>query len=136
MSIKIIVRHYWRSAFVVACILYLSFVHPSTFSKIPTVENEDKLVHLLMYGGLSFTLMFDFLIHQKPKYRLLLFVLIGMLFPILLGGVVEVIQPICFAPRTGSLGDFIANSIGVMMSGSVVYLMKREKLTKPFKRFY
>jgi hypothetical protein len=135
MSINILVRHYWRSFLVVCCILYLSFAPPSTFDKIPTVENEDKLVHLMMYGGLSFTLMFDFLIHQKPKYRLLLFVLIGILFPIVLGGVVEVIQPLYFAPRSGSWGDFAANSTGVALSGTLIYSLKKSKLTKPFKRF-
>ena len=134
MSINILVRHYWRSAFVIGCILYLSFAPPSTFDKIPTVENEDKLVHFLMYGGLSFTLMFDFLIHQKPKYRLWLFILIGMLCPIFMGGIVEIIQPLYFAPRSGSWGDFAANTTGVLLSGTIVYLMKRKKLTKPFKR--
>ena len=135
MSINIFVRHYWRSALVVCCILYLSFAPPSTFKKVPTVENEDKLVHLLMYAGLSFILMFDFLTHQKPKYRLLLFVLIGMIFPILMGGILEIIQPIYFAPRSGSWGDFAANSLGVIISATMVYQLKKEKLTKPFKRF-
>jgi VanZ family protein len=135
MSINILIRHYWRSALVVCCILYLSFAPPSSFNKVPSVENGDKLVHLLMYGGLSFTLMFDFLIHQKPKYRLLLFILIGMLFPILFGGIVEILQPIYFAPRTGSWGDFAANSSGVVLSATIVYQLKKEKLTKPFKRF-
>lgn len=135
MSINILVRHYWRSALVVCCILYLSFAPPSTFDKVPTVENEDKLVHLFMYGGLSLTLLFDFLAHQKPKYRLFLFLLIGMIFPILLGGIVEIVQPIYFAPRSGSWGDFAANSTGVFLSAIMVYQLKKEKLTKPFKRF-
>ncbi len=135
MSINIFVRHYWRSALVVCCILYLSFAPPSTFKKVHTVENEDKLVHLLMYAGLSFILMFDFLTHQKPKYRLLLFVLIGMIFPILMGGILEIIQSIYFAPRSGSWGDFSANSLGVIISYTIVYQLKKGKLTKPFKRF-
>lgn len=113
MRLKNLVRLYWKSFFVVMCILYLSFASPSTFKKIPTFDNEDKLVHILMYAGLTAVLIFDFRNHKKENNLCSIFVFACLLFPSILGGIIEIIQPTFFAPRTGSWGDFLADIIGV-----------------------
>lgn len=135
MSLGILLRHYWRSTIVLCSILYLSFAPPSTFKEIPSVvENEDKLVHLLMYGGLSFSLLLDLLTHLKSKFKSWHLLLIGMLFPMLLGGMLEFFQPLYFAPRTGSWGDVAANSTGVMLNSILFFLLKKTKLSRRFEQ--
>ncbi len=109
--------NYWKSIVVIISILYLSFASPSTFSKIPTFENEDKLVHMLMYAGLCAILIFDFRLadknnNTKSKHGYIL----CLIFPILLGGVVEILQPLYFAPRSASWFDFGANVSGILLS--------------------
>ncbi|MEI8085197.1 MAG: VanZ family protein [Paludibacter sp.] len=130
MLIKNLVRLYWKSFFVIVCILYLSFAPPSTFKKIPTFDNEDKLVHLLMYAGLSAMLIFDFRNHKKENNICSSFVLACLLFPAFLGGLIEILQPRYFAPRTGSWGDFIADILGVFVGWLFMYGWS--KVTKKF----
>lgn len=115
MLLNNIVKNYWKSIAVIICILYLSFASPSTFKKIPTFTYEDKLVHLLMYAGLTFVLIFDFVQTAITNRKKLVFVLICLIFPIVLGGVVEIMQGMFFAPRSPSWIDWIANTIGVFL---------------------
>jgi len=122
---KKFLSNYWKSIIVVICILYLSFTSPSTFDGIPTFENEDKLVHLLMYGGLTGMLIFDFRQSvKKIKEHISSFILSCIVFPILLGGLIEILQPRYFAPRTGSWGDFAFNTIGVFIGLGFMWFFK------------
>ena len=106
--------NYWKSIAVVCCILYLSFAPPSTFNDIPSFENEDKLVHFLMYAGLCCILIFDFrLANKQNKTKSLIGYLLCMVFPALLGGSVEILQPMYFG-RGGSWFDMSANVIGIL----------------------
>ena len=108
--------HYWKSTIVFGCILYLSFAPPSTFNGVPTFEYEDKLVHLLMYLGLTSVLIFDFkrTITAKTTNHFA-FVLICLVFPIFLGGAIEILQPMYFAPRSASWFDWFFDIIGVLI---------------------
>jgi VanZ family protein len=106
-------KNYWKSLIVVAVILHLSFASPSEFKGIPTFENEDKLVHFLMYAGLAIALIYD---HKRAKTNnsLILYRLICIFFPIFLGGIVEILQPMYFAPRSASWFDWLADILGVL----------------------
>ena len=64
--VKILFR-YWESITIVLVILYLSFAPPSTFKGVPSFEYEDKLVHLLLYAGLTCVLIFDFRKYAKDN---------------------------------------------------------------------
>ena len=113
---KNFIFHYWKSIIIISIILYLSFAPPSTFKEVPSFENEDKLVHLLMYGGLTCILIFDFRQFVK-SYRIprFSFVLICIILPVLLGGAVEILQPMYFAPRTADWIDWFSDIAGVLM---------------------
>ena len=113
---KNFIFHYWKSIIIISIILYLSFAPPSTFKEVPSFENEDKLVHLLMYGGLTCILIFDFRQFVK-RYRIprFSFGLICIILPVLLGGAVEILQPMYFAPRSASWFDFLFDFIGVII---------------------
>jgi len=117
--------HYWKSTTVVLCILYLSFASPSRFANIPTFDNEDKLVHFLMYAGLCCIFIFDFrLANKNNNTKSTLGYLLCLALPILLGGSVEILQPIYFAPRSASWFDFLANTVGVLSAWVFMHLFE------------
>jgi len=131
MQHKYIFLYYWKSILVVAVICYLSFASPSTFNGIPAFENEDKLIHLLMYGGLTGVLMFDF--RQYARYNqttVITFILISLALPVFLGGAVEIIQPTFFPPRTADWMDWFSDNTGVLCGWFFMSLITR----KIFKR--
>jgi VanZ family protein len=108
-------KNYWKSLIIVAVILHLSFASPSEFKQIPTFENEDKLIHFLMYAGLAIALIYDYnRASSKTNNSLILYWLVCIFAPIFLGGIVEILQPIYFAPRTASWLDWVADILGVL----------------------
>lgn len=126
MNFKNLILRYWKSIAVVCCIFYLSFASPSTFERIPTFEHEDKLIHILMYAGLSFTLIFDYSRTRKNTTVNFAFLFVCILFPVLLGGIIEIAQQQFFAPRTGSWTDWLSDMIGVGLGWSAISLINRK----------
>ncbi|MDD3321177.1 MAG: VanZ family protein [Paludibacter sp.] len=125
-----ILKNYWKSLIIISCILYLSFASPSSFKDIPTFHNEDKLVHILMYFGLSIVLIFDYRRSANNNINLLAFVLICLIFPTLLGGGIEISQGQFFAPRTASWLDWLADITGVLIGWMGMSLFKPKKQLK------
>ena len=124
MKLINLILYYWKSIIIIIGILYLSFAPPSTFQGIPTFENEDKLVHILMYAGLTCVLIFDFWQHTKNNATTLAFILICLVFPVLLGGAVEILQPMYFAPRTAEWLDWFSDITGVIVGWLGMQLIK------------
>ena len=116
MFILKIIKNYWKSAVITAVILHLSFASPSEFKQIPTFDNEDKLVHFLMYAGLAIVLFFD---NKKATFRNTTsgfwYWFICLIFPIFLGGIIEILQPMYFAPRSASWFDWMADILGALV---------------------
>ena len=107
--------------------MHLSFAPPSEFKGIPTFENEDKLIHLLMYMGLTVMLLFDSSrIHPAHKLSQPKLILLCIVYPVLLGGVIEILQPLFFYPRTASWFDWIADSLGVLIGWYAMTLYFRK----------
>jgi VanZ family protein len=130
MNIINILRNYWKSIAIAIIILYLSFAPPSTFKKIPTFEivNLDKIVHLMMYAALTFVLMHDFIRHNKNNIKFRSFVYLCVIFPIIFGGIIEIMQTAFFAPRTGSWFDMMFNISGVFFGWLLIYLSKKKRI--------
>ena len=104
---------YWKSIAITGVILYLSFAPPSDFKGIPTFNNEDKLIHFLMYLALSGLLIVDYTVVSIKKSNLKL-MLLCLVSPAVLGGIIEILQPLIAAPRTGSWLDWLADMLGVL----------------------
>jgi len=121
---KKFIFNYWKSILVVCCILYLSFAPPSTFNDIPTFDNEDKLIHFLMYAGLCCMLIFDFrLASKKNSAQSFLRYIVYLVFPALLGGSIEILQPLYFG-RGGSWFDFLANITGIISAWIFMHIFE------------
>lgn len=125
MSIKFVIQNFWKSIAGIGFILHLSFAPPSEFKGIPTFENEDKLVHILMYFGLVSILILDFSSALKKRNIKSIVFVLCIIFPIILGGLIEILQPMFFAPRTASWFDWYADIAGVLIAWGGMFLMKK-----------
>ena len=120
-------KHYPLSILVVAIICYLSFFTPPK-TDMEEIPNIDKLVHLCMYGGLTLVLWFEYLCrHTEICWRRI--VLLGIVFPVLMGGMIEILQATCTSNRSGDWLDFAANCAGVLLGCVFSYYV-----TRPFLR--
>ncbi len=88
----------------VLIICWLSF-SPLQELKIKPPIGADKVAHVVMYGILSFLILWSTKIKQTK------FVLI--LFGFLMAGGTEIVQHTLITNRTGDVFDFIANCIGL-----------------------
>lgn len=108
-------KRYFLSVLATIAIVVISIM-PLPEVKIENVPLLDKWVHFIMYGGLCCVYWFDFFRnwHRKDEYsKWFLWI---VLFPIVLGGVMELWQKYLTTCRNGDWIDFIANSVGVFLA--------------------
>lgn len=122
-------RRYGLSCVVALTILYLSVARTTPEMDIPKIEGLDKIVHFLMYAALSFALSRDFYV-QKTSFSSVKMVMWAVVIPILYGGLIEVLQENFFPPRSGDWYDWLADSLGVIVS----FLLCRIFVPKFFKQ--
>lgn len=87
------------------------------------VPMMDKWTHFVMYGTLCLTIWIEYLKRHKKtnKKRIFLFAIIA---PILMSGIIELVQAYCTGGRrSGELLDFAANSIGVGIGNAIGILL-------------
>ncbi len=116
-------KHYPLSLLVVLAICYLSFFTPPKTS-LDEIPNFDKLVHLCMYGGLALVIWFEYL-RRHPIIRWRILASIGIAFPIIMSGCIEILQGICTQNRSGDWLDFAANCCGVLLACIFGYCILR-----------
>ncbi len=84
-----------------------------------------------MYAGLSCLLIFDFrLANKNNKTKSLIGFLLCFAFPVLLGGTIEILQPLYFG-RGGSWFDLSANVTGIIAAWVFMHVFER-LITKIF----
>ncbi len=109
-------------------VLILSVINIGVLPKTD-VPSADKIVHTIMYFGITLTLMLNqtSYLHKKITKSQLHF---AFLFSIGFGTLMEIIQH--FLPwRSGSIYDFIANTLGVII-GTAVFLFLQKLNDKKF----
>lgn len=113
---------------IVLTIIYLSFFKPpqTDMEEIPGI---DKIVHICMYGGLCFLLWIEYLRIHRTIDRFKMFIG-GILMPIAMSGVIELMQSYCTEHRGGDWLDFAANSLGVLLAALVGYYILRPMIWK------
>lgn len=84
-----------------------------------------------MFTGLTGILIFDFRRYAK-KITTLRFVLICLAFPVFLGGAIEILQPLYFAPRTAEWFDWFSDITGVLLGWYAINLITRKLLKRYF----
>lgn len=109
-----ILKTYPLTLLTVAVICYLSFFTPPQ-TELDNISNIDKLVHTCMYGGLSIIIWWEYLRkHDTICWKR--FIPISVVFPIMMSGIIELLQAYCTTNRSGEWLDFAANSLGVVLA--------------------
>jgi len=119
------IKLYWKSIFIFCLIFYVSTMR---IPKIPCsliFPQEDKLVHIIMYFTLSSVIYFDIFRAQIQINRFFLLLII-LAFPIVYGGIIEILQGAFFAPRTASWLDFFADAVGSILAFFLTPILLRK----------
>ncbi|MGL5273769.1 MAG: VanZ family protein [Phocaeicola sp.] len=128
MKIYYYFKRYPLSLLVVSIIGYLSFFTPPQ-TELDEINNFDKLAHIGMYGGFSFIIWLEYLrSHKKLRRRRL--AIGAVILPLLLSGIIELLQAYCTENRSGDWFDLLANSTGVVLASIVGYYILRPYCNK------
>jgi VanZ family protein len=112
-------KKYWISVLIVIVILILCFINPPELPVKLPMTNFDKLVHFLMFLGLSGTVFFDNSFYFKKRVGWVLIFWGSFLFPTVLSGGIEIAQEYLTATRRGDWMDFLFDVIGVLCGCSI-----------------
>lgn len=121
-------KKYPVSLLIVAAVIYLSFFQPPSLdvSRLPAL---DKVAHMGMYAGLSGMLWFEFFRNHRLR-RVVWHAWAGaVICPIVLSGLIEVIQEYGTDYRSGEWLDFLANSCGVGLATLFAWYVLRPAMT-------
>lgn len=99
------IRHNMAGIMCAIAIMILSLAPLPDEPPLEDVPFIDKWVHFVMYGGLAFWMWFD----RSWRYSHA-----ALLFPIILGGLMELAQA-CTTYRSGDWLDFWADTFGVIL---------------------
>jgi len=112
-------RHFPFTILCVVLIFVLSFFTPP-HTPLDNVSFIDKWTHLAMYGGTVAVFWFEYIrATRKCDFILsgLWLVMIALVIPIVLGGVIELLQAYCTGGRrSGEWLDWAADSLGALVA--------------------
>ena len=117
-----LLKKYWLSTLVLLIILVLCFMKTTSFPA-PPVRNFDKLVHTIMFLGLAGVIFFDntrYLRFPISKVRIFWSTFI---FPIALGGLIEILQANLTTYRSGDWSDFLFDVVGALIGWGIASLI-------------
>lgn len=112
---------YWRSSIVFCAIAYGCLLRKPIYT-LPPINNGDKWVHWFAFMALTLTLLLD---SRKAKLEKWKMWILATIFPILYGGVIEILQEQYFYPRSGELEDWLADCIGVLVGVCVWFFWQK-----------
>ncbi len=119
-------RKYPFSLFIILIVIYLSLFKPPK-TPLDQVANFDKIVHVCMYFGMSGMLWLEYMKNHRRQFRLKHVFIGAVILPIIFSGCIELIQEYCTNYRGGDWFDFLANSFGIILAGTVAYFFVKPK---------
>jgi len=123
------VRNYPFSCILFIAIWYLSLFFNAPETPLNDIKLIDKWVHIVMYGGTCTVLWIEYIRqHQHLDYESLGFWAIGA--PIIMSGIIELLQAYCTTNRNGDWYDLLANSIGVLLAAAIGMTLNKIRKAK------
>lgn len=124
--IKYLLKHYPLTLLCLALVWYLSLLIDMPETPMDDVPFIDKWTHLAMYGGTCSVMWIEYLrCHDRLNgWKLFLLAWLG---PILMSGLLELLQKYCTTTRQGEWLDFLANSTGVTLAVGIGLLIWKIK---------
>lgn len=119
-----IIRKYPLSVLCIVLIWYLSlFFIPPEELDLSNISFVDKWTHFVMYGGTCSVIWWEYLrSHQVFSTRKVF--LWAWLAPVLMSGLLELLQAYCTTNRAGEWLDFAANTTGCSIGALIGWGMK------------
>ncbi|UGS21432.1 VanZ family protein [Flavobacterium cyclinae] len=118
-------RNYLYLAVIWAVLIaVLSLVSLNSISKEINISSNDKFFHFVFYAILTVLLL---LYKRKTKYNLLI-----ILFVIIYGIIIEILQALLTTNREADIYDAIANSLGAITGLVLLRIVKNKKNNKNF----
>lgn len=96
-------------------VLYLSVLRNVPQINLPKIPHFDKVAHWGIYFILTVVICFE-LYRQRFTFKDKTMWFWGFCFPILYGGLMELLQEYFFPPRTGDVADWLADILGVTIA--------------------
>lgn len=96
-------------------VLYLSILRNVSPLHIPVIPHFDKIAHFGLYFVLTAVICYE-LYRQRYQFNEKILWMWGLCYPILYGGLMELLQEYYFPPRTGDWEDWIADIVGVLIA--------------------
>jgi len=125
--IRHLLRRYPLTLLCLALVWYLSLFIMIPETRLSHVKFIDKWTHFVMYGGTCSVMWWEYLRCHKLLEGRKLF-LYAWLGPVLMSGLLELLQKYCTTTRQGEWLDFAANTVGVTLGtiiGLVMYKVKK-----------
>lgn len=111
-----LVKCYPVSVALILLIWYLSFFTPPK-TELDNVAFIDKWVHIAMYGGTCTIVWIEYLRRHERITQWVKTIALGWLLPIIMSGVIELLQEYCTnGRRSGDWLDLAANATGVTLA--------------------
>lgn len=127
-GLRIYLKKYPISCILILFVWVLSLCPIFPHTGLEHVRFIDKWTHLVMYGGTCLIIWIEYLRqHDKIcKQKLVLFAIVA---PILMSGLLELLQAYCTGGRrSGEWLDLAANTIGVLLAALIGILFLSKKI--------
>ncbi len=122
-----LLKKFWISIFLCITILILCFMNTEPLPKIEMTD-FDKLVHYLMFLGLSGTIFFENTKWFRKRISNQRIFWGSFLFPTLFSGAIELMQEYLAPTRSGDWMDFFFDGLGTL-TGLVLCWLINLKIT-------
>ena len=111
-------KRYPLSLLTFGTIIYLSLFKPSGDVSLSLFEHMDKVVHFIMYAGLSTIIWFEFFRSHSSVYSIKSF-LAMFLIPAAFSGLMEYLQNELTDYRSGDYMDLLFNVLGIVFANII-----------------
>lgn len=117
---------YHKTYLIIGIVAFLSLANLQNVEppKFLLFKGADKIVHSIMYFGLTLTMLLEMYLHHKRQISLKLFILNLMPFSISL--LFECLQEAITNYRTGSLADILFNILGILVANLLFFPVKNK----------